>query len=54
VLKDIPTFMGTDGRSYRLSEEDVVVLPKANAKALCDRRVAVAVNIGKIDANEDA
>ncbi|MDI6889056.1 MAG: hypothetical protein QMC78_05165 [Methanocellales archaeon] len=54
VLKDIPTFMGTDGRSYQLSEEDVVVLPKANAKALCDRRVAVIINVGKSDKNEDA
>ena len=54
VLKDIPTFMGTDGRSYQLSEEDVVVLPKANAKALCDRRVAVAIEVRKSDENEDA
>jgi len=54
VLKDIPMFMGTDGRSYQLSEEDVVVLPKANAKALCDRRVAVMINIGKSDESEDA
>ncbi len=54
ILKDIPTFMGTDGRSYQLSEEDVVVLPKANAKALCDRRVAVAIKVGKSDGNEDA
>lgn len=54
ILKDIPTFMGTDGRSYQLSEEDVVVLPKANAKALCDRRVAVTIKVGKSDKNEDA
>lgn len=54
ILKDIPTFMGTDGRSYQLSEEDVVVLPKANAKALCDRHVAVAIKVGKGNENEDA
>ncbi len=54
VLKDIPTFMGTDGRSYQLSNEDVAVLPEVNAKALCDRHVAVAIKVGKSDKNEDA
>jgi DNA replication factor GINS len=41
VLKDIPRFVGVDGRHYQLSEEDVVVLPKANALVLCNKNVAI-------------
>lgn len=40
ILKDIPVFMGADGHSYKLSEQDVAALPKINAKALCGRNVA--------------
>lgn len=47
VLKDIPTFVGVDGRHYRLSEEDVVVLPKANAIVLCNKNVATPLESGK-------
>ena len=41
VLKDIPRFVGVDGRHYQLSSEDVVVLPKANALVLCNKNVAI-------------
>jgi DNA replication factor GINS len=41
VLKDIPRFVGVDGRHYHLSSEDVVVLPKANALVLCNKNVAI-------------
>jgi len=41
VLKDIPRFVGVDGRHYHLSGEDVVVLPKANALVLCNKNVAI-------------
>lgn len=41
VLKDIPRFVGVDGRHYQLSGEDVVVLPKANALVLCNKSVAI-------------
>jgi DNA replication factor GINS len=41
VLKDIPRFVGVDGRQYQLSSEDVVVLPKANALVLCNKNVAI-------------
>lgn len=41
VLKDVPTFMGVDGRQYHLSGEDVVVLPKANALVLCNKNIAI-------------
>lgn len=41
VLESMPEFMGTDGRSYSLSDEDVVVLPKKNAEVLCEKDAAV-------------
>ncbi len=41
VLKDIPRFVGVDGRHYQLSGNDVVVLPKANALVLCNKNVAI-------------
>ena len=41
VLKDVPRFVGVDGRQYQLSSEDVVVLPKANALVLCNKNVAI-------------
>ncbi|MHC1611532.1 MAG: DNA replication complex subunit Gins51 [Candidatus Methanospirareceae archaeon] len=40
ILEDIPTFMGTDGRIYRVKREDVIMLPKTNAEILCKRGVA--------------
>ncbi len=40
VLEDMPTFMGTDGRIYKVKKEDVIMLPKANAEILCKRGVA--------------
>lgn len=44
VLDDLPEFMGTDGRSYSLSEEDVVVLPEKNADVLCEKEAAVKID----------
>ena len=44
VLEDIPTFMGTDGRIYKIKKEDVIMLPKTNAEILCKRGVAVRVS----------
>ncbi|HMK47542.1 MAG TPA: hypothetical protein VK436_13025 [Methanocella sp.] len=41
VLRDVPLFVGVDGRQYQLSGEDVVVLPKANALVLCNKNIAV-------------
>jgi DNA replication factor GINS len=40
ILEDIPTFMGTDGRIYKVKREDVIMLPKTNAELLCKRGVA--------------
>jgi len=41
ILEDIPTFMVTNGRIYRVKKEDVIMLPKTNAEILCKRGVAV-------------
>jgi len=43
ILAEIPSFLGTDGRIYRLHREDVVVLPRENAEILCGRGVAVRI-----------
>ena len=40
ILEDIPTFMGTDGRIYKVKREDVIMLSKTNAEILCKRGVA--------------
>jgi DNA replication factor GINS len=43
IKKDIPEFEGVDGRVYRLRREDVVLLPKLNAKALVEGGIAEEV-----------
>ncbi|MDY6864819.1 MAG: hypothetical protein SVY15_02430 [Halobacteriota archaeon] len=43
VLKDIPTFVGSDGRNYKLGEEDIIVLPKSNADILCAKGAALKI-----------
>lgn len=45
LLKDIPTFVGVDGRNYTLSKEDIAVLSAVNAKALINRRAAVQITV---------
>ena len=46
VLENIPTFMGTDGRIYKVGKEDVIMLPKTNAEILCNRGVAMRFEAG--------
>lgn len=43
VLQDIPAFLGVDGRSYKLKQEDIVILPALNAKIWIERKIAVPV-----------
>jgi DNA replication factor GINS len=43
ILADIPAFIGLDGRNYKLSKEDVVVLPEGNAKTLYNRNLAIQI-----------
>jgi DNA replication factor GINS len=43
ILADIPAFIGLDGTNYKLSKEDVVVLPEGNAKTLCNRNLAIQI-----------
>ena len=45
ILKDIPTFIGVDGKNYTVSKEDVILLPLTNADVLCKRGVAFKVTI---------
>ncbi len=45
LLRDIPTFVGVDGRNYTLAKEDVVVLSAVNAKALINRNAAVQIKV---------
>lgn len=40
ILKDIPTFIATDGRNYTLNAQELAVIPVVNAKALIKRKVA--------------
>jgi DNA replication factor GINS len=43
LLRDVPTFLGIDGRSYTLAKEDVAVLPIVNAKVLINRNAALLI-----------
>jgi DNA replication factor GINS len=45
LLKDIPTFVGVDGRNYTLAKEDIAVLSAVNAKALINRKAAVQIPV---------
>ncbi|MEA3293393.1 MAG: hypothetical protein U9P81_00225 [Euryarchaeota archaeon] len=40
ILKDIPTFIATDGRNYTLNAQELAVIPVVNARALIKRKVA--------------
>jgi DNA replication factor GINS len=53
VLKDVPRFVGVDGRHYQLSSEDIVVLPKANAIVLCNKNVAIPLQNPGVLQNEE-
>lgn len=45
VLQDVPTFIGADGKKYKLSRGDIVTLPEVQAKGLCGREAAYKINI---------
>jgi|Deesub1362B_J571_1020462.scaffolds.fasta_scaffold00065_13 DNA replication factor GINS len=45
VVKEIPPFVGVDGRSYSLNKEDVVMLPKEHVELLVQRNVVVPVKM---------
>lgn len=47
LLKDIPTFVGVDGRNYTLAKEDVAVLSTVNAKALINRKAAIQMMVNR-------
>ncbi len=41
ALLDIPTFVGLDTHNYDLKKDDIVLVPCANARVLCERGLAV-------------
>lgn len=43
ILKNIPSFVGFDGRNYTLKEEDIVTLPEDDAEALSKKKFAVPI-----------
>jgi len=45
IKRDIPEFEGVDGRIYKLKKEDVILLPKLNAKALIESGIAEEVEL---------
>jgi len=45
IKRDIPEFVGVDGRVYKLKREDVVTLPEPNAKALINEGVAEEIEV---------
>lgn len=45
LLKDIPTFVGADGRNHTLAKEDIAVLSTMNAKALINRGIAREIRV---------
>ncbi len=45
IRKDVPEFVGIDGKTYKLKREDVVLLPEPNAKALIDGGVAEEIEV---------
>jgi len=47
VLKDTEPFMGTDGRVYTLTREDLVTVPAMNAGVLYERNIALNIKVGK-------
>ncbi len=47
LISPVEPFMGYDGRTYVLENEDVVSLPAPNANVLCDRNIALNIRIRK-------
>jgi len=45
VLRDIPTFVGSDLSNYTLGKEDVVTVPAVNAMALISKKAAVQIAV---------
>ena len=44
IVEDIPSFVGTDNKTYTLHHKDIVSLPKDMSKMLIDKKVAIKIN----------
>ena len=53
-LKDIPEFMGSNGESYIIHEEDIITLPEETAKMLIKNGLAIKLILNEGDFVEDA
>ncbi len=53
-LKDIPEFMGSNGESYIIYEEDIVTLPEEMAQMLIKSGSVIKLSINEGDLVEDA
>ena len=53
-LKDIPEFMGSNGESYIIHEEDIITLPEETAKMLIKSGLAIKLILNEGDFVEDA
>ena len=53
-LKDIPEFMGSNGESYIIHEEDIITLPEETAKMLIKSGLAIKLILNDGDFVEDA
>jgi DNA replication factor GINS len=47
VRSDMDSFMGVDGRVYRLKQGDIATLPERNADVLCERNIALNIRLNK-------
>ena len=51
IKENIPEFIGTDSRKYKLKKNDIITLPKKTSELLIKRQIAVEIQPKKIDKN---
>ncbi len=47
IVQDMDSFMGVDGRVYRLEQGDIITIPEQNADVLCERNIALNIRLNK-------
>jgi DNA replication factor GINS len=47
IIQDMDSFMGVDGRVYRLEQGDIITIPEQNADVLCERNIALNIRLNK-------
>lgn len=46
MLRDVPQFIGTDGKNYMLKQDEEALVPDAIANVLCERKLADLIEEG--------